>query len=83
MKRLKAPFLAVIVLLFSVSFAFAETPPPPAPTAKGAATTASACPFCPVGSPLPIDQNIVLLAISGLALGLAVIYKNKIKKASV
>jgi len=84
MKRLKAPFLAATVFLFSVSLTFAETPPPPAPTAKGANTAAtSACPFCPVGDPLPIDQNIVFLAISGLALGATVIYKNKIKKASV
>ena len=89
MKKLKAPFLAVI-LLFSVFLALAATPPPPPPpqaTAKSAGTASTnACAICPGGStpiPLPINQNIIFLAISGLALGAAVIYKNKIKKASV
>ncbi|WJS95420.1 hypothetical protein NYQ10_02970 [Flavobacterium johnsoniae] len=84
MRKLKAPFLAVTIILFNVSLAFAA-PNPPQPTAKNAST--ADCEFCQGGDdgvpPFPIDQNIVFLAIGGLALGATVIYKNKIKKASV
>ncbi|WET00967.1 hypothetical protein [Flavobacterium sp. YJ01] len=84
MRKLKAPFLAVAIILFNASVAFA-TPNPPAPTAKGANTNSTACTFCQDdGTPyIPIDQNIVFLAISGLILGMTVIYKNKTKKASI
>lgn len=85
MKKLKAPFLAVIVILFNVSLALAETPAPPEPqpTGKSASTAGvNACGFCN-NTPLPIDENLVFLVISGLLLGGTVIYKNKIKKASV
>jgi len=91
MRKLKAPFLAVIVVLFNVSLAFA-TPNPPAPMAKSASTASTLddpedpdCvpPICDPGTKVPIDDHIILLAISGLLLGATVIYKNKIKKASV
>ncbi|MBB4801194.1 hypothetical protein HNP37_001233 [Flavobacterium nitrogenifigens] len=81
MRKLKAPFLAVTIILFNVSVVLAA-PEPPEPTVSTAQS--DACEFCDPGTPpVPIDQNIVFLAISGLALGAGVIYKNKIKKASI
>lgn len=81
MRKLKAPFLAVTIILFNVSVVLAA-PEPPEPTASTAKS--AACEFCEGGTvPVPIDQNIVFLAISGLVLGTAVIYKNRIKKASI
>ncbi|WP_134151284.1 hypothetical protein [Flavobacterium sp. 270] len=50
----------------------------PPPTAKGASTNST-----PPNPGFPIDQNIVFLAVAGLALGITVLYKNKIKKASM
>ncbi|MBZ4037295.1 hypothetical protein K6T82_21220 [Flavobacterium sp. 17A] len=85
MRKLKAPFLAVIIMLFNVTIALA-TPTPPKPTAKGMGTmnVDEDCePICQGGDQVPIDDHIMLLAICGLALGATVIYKNKIKKASV
>jgi len=86
MKNLKAPFL-VIALLLNVLLVSAETAThPPAPMAKTASAMAEEVDCAPPNnceSNFPIDQNIVLLVISGLALGLTVIYKNQIKKASI
>jgi len=88
MKNLKAPFLAVALIILNVSFmaAGSSNPPPPDMAGKSAEsmTTMSEddCePFC--NPPFPIDQNIVFLLIGGLALGATVIYKNQIKKASI
>lgn len=80
MRKLKAPFLAVAIILFNVSVALAN-PEPPEPTAKNASTN---CTFCQDdGTPyIPIDKNIIFLVISGLFLGMTVIYKNN-KKASI
>ncbi|CAM3721629.1 hypothetical protein [Flavobacterium chungbukense] len=81
MRKLKAPFLAVAIILFNV-LATSANPTPPQPTAKNAST--AACEFCDDGDPaLPIDENIVFLAIAGLALGATILYKNRIKKASI
>jgi len=42
------------------------------------------CPNCPPNKPdMPIDQNVVYLMGAALVLGVVMIYKNKIKKASV
>jgi len=89
MKNLKAPFLAVALIILNVSFmaAGSSNPPPPdmAEKSAGSMTTMSEAdcepPFCDAA--FPIDQNIVFLLIGGLALGATVIYKNQIKKASI
>lgn len=85
MKNLKAPFL-VIALLLNVLLASAETSShPPSPTARTASAMAEddCLPPNNCEANMPIDQNIVFLVITGLALGLTVIYKNQIKKASI
>ena len=92
MKNLKAPFL-VIALLLNVLLVTAGSEHPPKPmlnSAKGVNTTAGEdddcedlVQDCDNGAGIPIDQNIIFLAIGGLALGLTVIYKNNIKKASI
>ncbi|MBL0736561.1 hypothetical protein JI750_06665 [Flavobacterium sp. GN10] len=90
MKNLKAPFL-VIALFLNVLLVSAETsshpPTPSASTARSMATTAEGeeCPplYPDCDDAFPINQNIMFLVIGGLALGLTVIYKNEIKKASI
>lgn len=72
MKKLQAPFLLIALVLLNVSVAFAQTDPPD-PDSPGV----------PVNPGLPINENIVFLMIAGVALGITVLYKNKIKKASV
>lgn len=89
MKNLKAPFLAVTLILLNVSFMLAGSSNPPAPTAKVATTANTSgalddeCEDFGCNPTFPIDQNIVFLVIGGLALGAAVIYKNQTKKASI
>ncbi len=88
MKNLKAPFLAFAFIL-SISIVSAGSTPPP-PTGRMASSSATAgSDDDPDGGPdesgqppLPIDQNIVILFVSALALGATVIYRNQIKKAS-
>ncbi|WP_281866820.1 hypothetical protein [Flavobacterium sp. GSB-24] len=87
MKNLKAPFLAVALILLNVSFMLAG-PTPPSPTAKTAGTMSLEDDDGPGGPgsggpDFPIDQNTVFLLVSGLALGATIIYKNQIKKASI
>ncbi|SFD38103.1 hypothetical protein [Flavobacterium phragmitis] len=93
MKNLKAPFLAFALILFNISIVSAGAASPPPPTKEGiTARTANAdddgegpldddggLPGQPI---LPIDQNIMILLIGGLALGATVIYRNQTKKAS-
>ncbi|WP_347050969.1 hypothetical protein [Flavobacterium olei] len=87
MKNLRALTLAVILIFFAVSFAIAGSQNPPPPTLTATSTTSTLdevrdCdPICPPD--FPINNNIIFLAIGGLALGATVIYKNHIKKASV
>ncbi len=69
MKKLQAPYLIIALVLLNVSVASAQVTPPPPPV--------------PPPAGLPIDENIIFLMIAGTALGIAVLYKNKIKKASV
>ena len=89
MKNLKAPFL-VIALFLNVLLVSAETSShPPAPvTAESSAAKTMAADECPPLYPdcddaFPINQNIIFLVVGGLVLGLTVIYKNQIKKASI
>ncbi|MBW1658183.1 hypothetical protein [Flavobacterium quisquiliarum] len=92
MKNLKAPFLAFALILLNISIvsAGADSPPPPdnggitARTANadddgGGPLDDDGLPGTPI---LPIDQNIIILLIGGLALGATVIYRKQIKKAS-
>ncbi|MNR29053.1 hypothetical protein D3C85_1464140 [compost metagenome] len=66
----------------SVSAVFAEDPHPPVPnqsTARNATTTNDG-----IQVPgMPIDQGLFYLVLSGLTLGIVMIYKDKIKKASL
>ncbi|AWK03286.1 hypothetical protein HYN56_03235 [Flavobacterium crocinum] len=97
MKNLKAPFLAFVVILLNISVASATpTPPPPGKfTARSASVQSvegTENENDDEGDPegegqegwpdMPIDQNITILLIGGLALGAAVIYRNQTKKAS-
>ncbi|MBE8727287.1 hypothetical protein [Flavobacterium hungaricum] len=72
MKKLQAPYLLIALLLLNVSVASAQGSGNPGPPGT-----------VPVTPGTPIDENIVFLVIAGTALGIAVLYKNKIKKASV
>jgi hypothetical protein len=71
--------IAIVFLLGIVNVFAASAPPTPASTAKSAAALG------PDPQPdLPIDSNLLLLAIAALLLGIYVIYKHKLnKKASV
>ncbi|AXB55626.1 hypothetical protein [Flavobacterium fluviale] len=84
MKNLKAPFLAVALILFNISIVSAGSTPPP-PNARMATSTDNDDleddnPGMPT---FPIDNNMMILLISGLALGAVVIYRNQTKKASI
>ncbi|RYJ39341.1 hypothetical protein NU08_1649 [Flavobacterium anhuiense] len=88
MKNLKAPFL-VIALFLNVLLVTAENESgPPAPNLSSKTMTAGDCDDsdgipCNEQGNIPIDQNIIILVIGGLALGLTAIYRNQIKKASI
>ncbi|MDQ6528944.1 hypothetical protein [Flavobacterium sp. LHD-85] len=89
MKNLKAPFL-VIALFLNILLVSAETsshPPTPVTADSSTAKTMADGDCDPIfpecEDAFPINQNIIFLVVGGLALGLAVIYKNQIKKASV
>ncbi|KAF2514676.1 hypothetical protein [Flavobacterium foetidum] len=77
MKKIKAPLLSIALIVLNISVVIAdETHPPPPQTARSTTSV-------PVGEGTPIDENIVALLLSGIALGGWFHYKNKIKKASV
>lgn len=84
MKAIKTLFFVFVLTLLNVNSTTAGTTPSqsmPPPTAKGAATSSN---DPGNGNPgFPIDENIVFLTVAGLALGITVLYKNKIKKASI
>ncbi|MEN2402101.1 hypothetical protein GKZ90_0020090 [Flavobacterium sp. MC2016-06] len=82
MKLIKTFSLAFVLTLINVTAVLAD-PTPPSPTAKGAGVNALNDDPSDGGEPVPIDQNIIFLMIGGLILGTTVLYKNKIKKASV
>lgn len=83
MKRIRILFLLFFIIL--VSSVKAEVHPPSPQNAKNsfADDCGGDCPPNPGDLYLPIDENIVLLLIAGLVLGATVVYKNKIKKASI
>ena len=82
MKINKAIFFAFFFVVINISAVFAEDPHPPVPNQSAArsATTTNDGIGVPGG---PIDQSLVYLAVAGLVLGAVMIYKDKIKKASV
>jgi hypothetical protein len=86
MKRIRIVFLLFFVVLVSISSVRAEIHPP-SPVNATNASLYEDCDGCPPPTPDPvpgpIDENIVLLLIAGLVLGATVVYKNKIKKASI
>lgn len=85
MKNLKAPFLVVALILFNISIVSAGSTPPP-PNARMASSTSTGDlddDGETGGADFPINQNIIILLISGLALGAVVIYRNQTKKASI
>ncbi|MBF4465971.1 hypothetical protein [Flavobacterium sp. LC2016-12] len=83
MKINKAIFFAFFLIVINISSVFAEDPHPPSPdqskTAKGGGAINRG-----IGVPgSPIDQSLVYLVVAGLALGIGMIYKDKVKKASL
>lgn len=75
--------LALFLLAFNMSSVLANTPPPP--TAKNASTssTLDADDDTPPPPGVPINQDLPFLIGTGLILGMTIIYRNKIKKASI
>ncbi|SHG66571.1 hypothetical protein [Flavobacterium defluvii] len=71
--------LALFLLVSNVSGVMANTPPPP--TAKNASATADDDVPPPPG--VPINNQLPYLIGAGLILGMTIIYRNKIKKASI
>jgi hypothetical protein len=55
--------IAILIVLFLTTYAYSQGPPPPPP--PGLPTIA-----------LPIDSQIILLCIAGIALGVKKILKN-------
>lgn len=69
MKRIKTVFFTVCLTLMSGFSALAQKPPPP--------------PDDPNDPDIvPIDDHLVFLVIVAIVLGITIIYRNKIKKAS-
>jgi len=75
MKGIKTVFFAFCLVIFNVASVIAQGEPIEVPE-----------PGTPGGPPndeLPINDHIILLLILTIVFGIAVVYKNKIKKASM
>ena len=81
MKGIRIVFLLFFVVLVSISSVRAEVHPP-SPVNANATAFDNDIPV-PGEVEMPIDENIVFLLIAGLILGTSIVYKNKIKKASI
>ena len=81
MKIIKTVFLVFFVTLIAISSVKAESGPPE-PNMKSAKAAAGGPPP-PDPRPTPIDTHIVFLLLAGMSLGITIVYKNKIKKASM
>lgn len=78
MKGIKATFFTICLVIFNVASVIAQDEPIEMPEPGGGGT-----PGAPPNDPLPIDDHVVSLLILGIVLGGIMIYKNKIKKASM
>lgn len=86
MKGIRIVFLLFFVVLVSISSVKAEVHPPSPQNARAANMLGDGDEGPPppdFPNDAPIDKNIALLLIAGLVLGSTVVYKNKIKKASM
>ena len=82
MKINKTIFFAFFLVVMNISAVFAEDPHPPVPK-KSTATNATTAKDGIQVPGSPIDQGLIYLVLTGLTLGVVMIYKDKIKKASV
>ena len=83
MKISKAIFLMFFltaITSFSV-FADEKTPSPSATDSRGVATTNSTTARAPGDPDLPINQNLEILILGAMLIGVFFIYKDKIKKS--
>lgn len=73
MKIIKTVFFTICLTLLNVFSVFSqEEPEPPNPPQQP-----------PGGNVVPIDTHLMFLIIAGVMLGITMIYRNKIKKASI
>ena len=83
MKRIRIVFLLFFVVLVSISSVKAEVHPPSPQNARSANMLGDEYGPPPPDFEMPIDTNIVFLLVAGLVLGTTVVYRHKIKKASM
>jgi hypothetical protein len=83
MKRIRIVFLLFFVVLVSISSVKAEVHPPSPQNARSANMLGDEDGPPPPDFEMPIDTNIVFLLVAGLVLGTTVVYRHKIKKASM
>lgn len=73
MKIIKTGFFTICLILINVYNVFAQEPEPEPPFP----------PEGPPGGRVPIDDHLMFLIIAGVILGVTLIYRNKLKKASM
>ena len=83
MKKIKIFFFVCFLILSNISVVFAAPQTMPLPQTNSVSTTDAEDPTDPPPGVAPIDDNLLFLTIAALGLGSVVIYRNKIKKASV
>ncbi|WP_291147113.1 hypothetical protein [Flavobacterium sp. UBA7680] len=79
--KIRNILLALFLIVSSVSVTLADNTPPPPPQAAKTSGTADDDDITPPG--LPINDHIPYLIAAGFVLGMTIIYRNKIKKASI
>ncbi|QDW19172.1 hypothetical protein [Flavobacterium sp. KBS0721] len=84
MKRIRIVFLLFFIVLVSISSVKAGVHPPSPQNARSANMLGDESEGPPPPDfEMPIDTNIVFLLVAGLVLGTTVVYRHKIKKASM
>ncbi|UTN04932.1 hypothetical protein L0669_03300 [Flavobacterium bizetiae] len=88
MKGIRIVFLLFFIVLVSILSVKGGNPPHPGVSSAKSSTTAvdddcDPCIPAPPEDELPINNNVVFLLVTALVLGTVVVYKNKIKKASM